>query len=334
MTSMKTLVRAAGLLLALSGAALASEPRITARSATVSSADGTVLWEKNPGFKAPPASTAKVMAALVALERCSRSTWVTVSSHAAGQEPTRVGVRSGEKYRLEDLVRAALINSGNDAACALAEGVAGSEWRFATYMTDKAKKLGATHTVFKRASGLPAEGQVTTARDLTIIMCAALKNEFIAKVMEIRETVIESSTGRRIPLRNHNRLLWDAGRPVYLKTGYTRASRHCYVGYIGKKGEYGVFAFLTASKPWPDVRALADWCRNHGPLVAVNRRLLDRDEVRELQRRLKDLGHDPGPVDGLFGPKTLRALKAFQESSNLRPDGIMGPNTRQALRLR
>ncbi len=309
----------------------ASGPWLTAKSAAVGDRNGAMLWERNAAYKAPPASTAKVMAALVALERVSPETRVTVSRRAASQEPTKIGVRAGETFRVEDLVRAALINSGNDAACALAEGVAGSEWRFAVWMTEKAKKLGARRTVFKRASGLPAQGQVTTASDLVTIMQAALTNAFIRKVMSIKETWIESGRGRRIRLRNHNRLLWDGRRPVYLKTGYTRASRHCYVGYVGKKGEYGVFAFLTARKPWPDVRALADWCLKRGPHIEVNRRLLKKPEVRDVQRLLKRKGFDPGPVDGLFGPRTLQAVLALQKARGLTTDGIVGPRTKKAL---
>jgi D-alanyl-D-alanine carboxypeptidase (penicillin-binding protein 5/6) len=312
----------------------AATPWVTARSAVVSTKEGTVAWSKNPHLKVPPASTTKVMAALVALERANRNTWVTISARAASREPTRVGVRAGEKFRIGDLVRAALINSGNDAASALGEGVAGSEAKFAAWMTEKARALGAKNTVFKTASGLPAPGQITTAGDLVTLMRAALKHSFIVKVMAIKETWIESDGGRRIRLRNHNRLLWDSRYPVYLKTGYTRASRHCYVGFVGKKGEKGIFAFLSARKPWPDVRSIASWCIKDGPKVALNRKILSSQQVRHVQEKLKALGFDPGPVDGIFGPKTLRAAVAFQKSKGLSPDGIVGRQTLQQLGIR
>ncbi|MHC4599095.1 MAG: peptidoglycan-binding protein [Planctomycetota bacterium] len=311
-----------------------STPWITAPSAAVATRDGKTLWSKGPGYKAPPASTAKVMASLVALERAHRDTWTTISAKAASQEPTRIGVRKGEKYRIGDLVRASLIKSGNDAACALAEAVAGSEATFARWMTEKARALGARSTVFKRASGLPAKGAVTTATDLVLIMRAALKVPFIVKVMSIRETWIESASGRRIRLRNHNRLLWDDRYPVYLKTGYTRASKHCYVGFIGSKGEIGVFAFLSAKKPWPDSRAIASWCRKGGAKIAWNRKNLSTDQVLSVQGKLKSRHFDPGPVDGIFGPKTLRAVKAFQKAAKLPDDGLVGPKTLLKLGLK
>jgi len=315
-------------------ASVQASPWITARSASVVTPDGTVVWSKASGYKAPPASTAKVMAALVAVERAKLDAWVTVSAKASSQEPTRVGIRTGEKFRLGDLVRASLINSGNDAACALAEGVAGSESRFAAWMTSRAKALGAKNTVFKKASGLPEAGQVTTARDLVLIMRQALKHDFIVKVMAVKETWIESSEGRRVRLKNHNRLLWDGRYPVFLKTGYTRASRHCYVGFVGKRGEKGIFAFLTAKKPWPDVRAIASWCLKDGSTIALNKKILGGDLVRKVQTRLDSLGFDPGPIDGKFGPKTLKAVLAFQKAKGLGTDGIVGENTLRKLGLK
>jgi D-alanyl-D-alanine carboxypeptidase (penicillin-binding protein 5/6) len=314
--------------------ARASTPWISAPSAAVATADGKTLWSKNPGYKAPPASTAKVMASLVALERARRETWATVSARAASQEPTRIGIRKGEKFRIGDLVRASLINSGNDAACALAEAVAGSEGKFARWMTEKARALGAKSTVFKRASGLPARGAVTTAADLVLIMRASLKVPFIAKVMTIKETWIESASGRRIRLRNHNRLLWDDRHPVFLKTGYTRASKHCYVGFIGSKGELGIFAFLSAKKPWPDVRSIASWCKKGGAKIAWNRKNLSTEQVLHVQGKLKSRHFDPGPVDGIFGPKTLHAVKAFQKAARLPDDGLVGPKTLAKLGLK
>ena len=311
-----------------------STPWITAPSAAVATPDGQTLWSKGLGYKAPPASTAKVMASLVALERARRETWTTVSANAASQEPTRIGIRKGEQFRIGDLVRASLINSGNDAACALAEAVAGSEATFARWMTKKARALGARNTVFKRASGLPAPGAVTTATDLVIIMRASLKVPFIAKVMTIRETWIESASGRRIRLRNHNRLLWDDRYPVFLKTGYTCTSKHCYVGFIGSRGEMGIFAFLRSRKPWPDTRAITSWCRKGGAKIAWNRKNLSTDQVLKVQGKLKSRHFNPGPVDGIFGPKTLRAVKAFQKAVKLPDDGLVGPKTLKKLGLK
>jgi D-alanyl-D-alanine carboxypeptidase (penicillin-binding protein 5/6) len=325
------LVAALGGLLGAARAAHGEEPRLHAESALIATADGTVLWSKAPRFRCPPASTAKVVACLAALETVSLDAWVRVSEHAVSQEPTRVGLQAGEKYRAGDLIRACLICSGNDSAAALAEGVSGSEAKFAELMTRKAKALGATDTVFKRASGLPAEGQWTTAADLVTLMRAALRKPFLVKVLGVQETWIESDAGRRLVLKTHNRYLGDERLEVFLKTGYTRASRSCYVGFVGKDAADGVFAFLSSPKPWPDVRAIAEWCKERNRKIEENREVLAPEEVEDLQRRLKERGFDPGSPDGIFGARTLKALTAFQRSQGIEEAGVAGPGTRKAL---
>ncbi|MCU0722025.1 MAG: peptidoglycan-binding protein [Planctomycetes bacterium] len=316
------------------GAARAAEGAelwVGAESAVVATRDGAVLWSKAPRFRCPPASTAKVMACLAALDHASLDAWVRVSPHAVSQEPTRVGLEAGERFRVADLIRACLICSGNDAAAALAEGAGGTEEKFAAIMTRKAKALGAPDTVFKRASGLPAEGQWTTAADLVTIMRAALEKPFLVKVLGVKETWIQSEAGRKLVLKTHNRLLGDERLEVFLKTGYTRASRSCYVGFVGPDASEGVFAFLSSPKPWPDVRAIAEWCRERNRRIEKNRESLTPAEVETLQRKLRERGFDPGTPDGVFGSRTLKALQAFQRSQGLDEDGLAGPETRRAL---
>jgi D-alanyl-D-alanine carboxypeptidase len=325
------LVGALAVALGTAGAASASEPWVAAESAVIATEDGTVLWSKAPRFRCPPASTAKVMASLAALESSSLDDWVAVSERAVSQEPTRVGLQAGEKFKVGDLIRACLVCSGNDAAAALAEGVSGTEQKFAELMTRKAKALGAGDTVYKRASGLPAEGQWTTAADLVAIMRAALRNPFLVKVLAIRETWIESDAGRKVVLKTHNRLLGEDRYEVFLKTGYTRASRSCYTGFVGENARYGVFAFLSSPKPWPDVKTIAEWCKERSRTLEANREALEPAEVRELQDRLCARGFDPGGKDGVFGPRTLTALTAFQRSRGIEADGRLGPKTRETL---
>jgi len=131
-------------------------PVLTAKAAVLVSTDGVVLWGKNLSFANPPASTAKVMTALVICRNMNLDAWVRVSRKAERTEPTRVGIRTGEEFRVRDLLYALLMKSGNDVAVCLAEADAGTEKRFATLMTVHARLIGAKKTVFRTASGLPA----------------------------------------------------------------------------------------------------------------------------------------------------------------------------------
>jgi D-alanyl-D-alanine carboxypeptidase (penicillin-binding protein 5/6) len=300
----------------------------------VLSKDGVKLWEKNPSFTCPPASTTKVLTALVVLDHLSLDSWVTVSRKAENTEPTRVGIRSGERFRVKDLLYALLMNSGNDVAVCLAEAAARSESRFAEKMNHKARKLGALRSVFKKASGLPARGQKTTAGDLVHIMCQAIKSRTIVDALGTRTKTIRSKAGREVKLRNHNRLLWDSRHHVILKTGYTRASKHCYVGFFGKGASRGVFAFLMAKKPWNDARALSSFTRRGGAKIAFNRRNLTATSVKKVQKALARRGFNPGNPDGVFGPKTQGALEKFQKAKVLKVDGLVGQNTLRSLGLK
>jgi D-alanyl-D-alanine carboxypeptidase (penicillin-binding protein 5/6) len=327
-------VSLAATLCLVSGSARAKAPALTARSAVVLSKDGVVLWEKNPSFTCPPASTTKVLTALVVLDHLSLDSWVGVSRKAEKTEPTRVGIRSGERFRTRDLLYALLMNSGNDVAVCLAEAVSRTESRFAEKMNRKAKKLGALRSVFKKASGLPARGQKTTARDLTLIMRRALKSSTIMDALGTRTKTIRSRAGREVKLRNHNRLLWDRRHDVTLKTGYTRASRHCYVGFFGNGASRGVFAFLMAKKPWDDARALNSFTRRGGAKIAFNKRNLTVTKVKKVQTALSKKGFSPGKPDGIFGPRTLGALEKFQKAKGLKVDGLVGQNTLRSLGLK
>jgi D-alanyl-D-alanine carboxypeptidase (penicillin-binding protein 5/6) len=190
---------------------------------------GKTLYAKNPDLRCAPASTTKLMTAIVAIENADFKDVITVSRKASLVPPHKAGFKAGDKVTVEKLLYAALIGSANDAAVALAEGVAGSEAEFVELMNRKAAAIGARNTRFINSNGLPGPGQYTTASDLSKIMNYALRYPKLREIIGIRVAEISTQSGKTIFLKNTNRLLWSDEELVGGKTGYTRKARHCFV---------------------------------------------------------------------------------------------------------
>ena len=137
---------------------------------------GKVLYEKNANVQYMPASTTKVMTAILALENCKLDEEVTIGENPPLADGSAIGLAQGETYTIEELLLGLLLESGNDCAEAIAEHISGSNEEFAKLMNEKAKELGATNTNFKNPSGLTEEGHLTTAHDLALIMKYASEN--------------------------------------------------------------------------------------------------------------------------------------------------------------
>ncbi|MDD5005319.1 MAG: D-alanyl-D-alanine carboxypeptidase [Candidatus Omnitrophica bacterium] len=237
---------------------------VTAQSAIlVDLARNKIIYAKNIHTKLAPASTVKVLTALVTLEQLGANAEVEVSRNASCAQPSKIWLKPGEKYNSLDLINAALISSANDASVALAEAVAGSEFQFAKIMNKRAKSLGAKNSNFINATGLPAKNQYSTAYDLYRLVRIALDNPVVCQVMKKKNEKITSDAGKEISLVNHNKLLFRMSYPLVLgKTGYTKNAKHCYAGiaYYGKK-KYAVVV-LKSSKPWTDVKKLLSLVKN------------------------------------------------------------------------
>ncbi|NWF76518.1 MAG: D-alanyl-D-alanine carboxypeptidase [Nitrospirae bacterium] len=195
----------------------------------IDTSKGDILYAKNPHLKCPPASTTKLMTAIVTLENKDLSDMVTISRNASQTPPHKAGLKEGDRISVENLLYALLINSANDAAVALAEAVAGSEANFVKLMNKKAVSIGAKNTKFINASGLPGSGQYTTAYDLAKIMRYSLRNPKMKEIIGTRVARVETEEGDSIFLRNTNKLLWTEDSLVGGKTGYTRRAMHCFV---------------------------------------------------------------------------------------------------------
>ncbi len=199
----------------------------TKSSITIDARSGLVLQSHNANASHPPASLSKLMTLYLTFEALSRgrfgwNTRVRISRYAATRQPSKLYLRTGQRVRIRDLVYATAIKSANDAAAALAEKIAGSERRFARLMTQRARQLGMRRTVFGTASGLPARGQRTTARDMAILARSLIHHyPQYTKVFATRFYRF----GRR-GFRNTNRLLRSHPHVKGMKTGYTRRARY------------------------------------------------------------------------------------------------------------
>lgn len=310
----------------------------TARSVLiVDQATGEILYSRNPRVKRAPASTVKLLTALVVLDELPLDRIISVHHSVVGTPPSRINLRTSERFYVRDLLRAVLIESANDAARALAIAVAGSEYRFAEKMNEKAKLLGAKDSNFLTASGLPREDQYSTAYDLFLIMKAASQNAFLMETLGTRNRVIYSLDGRRVSLKNHNKMFWRDSREIIGKTGWTRNARHCFVGYM-KSGSRSVYVSLLASKKkWDDLSHLANRFvggRSGSGASSVRKAQQSSGgyDVRQIQSALRQAGYFNRKPTGYFGAITRSAVIRFQKANSLQPDGIVGPETWEALR--
>ncbi len=210
---------------------IVSADEIKSRAAVVmDAATGRVLFAKNPDLRLMPASTTKLMTALVVMEKTNLSDVATVSKKASSAPATKLGLKQGDYITIETLLNAALIKSANDAAVALAEATAGSEEEFVSLMNTKALALGLNDTRFINPNGLPGTGQYITAHDLAEILRQAIRYPLLKEILGTREAEVFTGEGKTIFIKNTNKLLWSDSELLEGKTGYTREARHCFVG--------------------------------------------------------------------------------------------------------
>jgi D-alanyl-D-alanine carboxypeptidase (penicillin-binding protein 5/6) len=230
--------------------------RITSKSVMIIDArTGEPIFAKAPDNPRQPASTIKVLTGMIALKRLKENEKVKVSSHAATMPRSKVYLNPRKQYNADDLINAVLLASANDASVALAEKIAGSEKDFASLMTLHARLLGAENTVCRTASGLTAQGQHSTARDLAEIFRHAMQDREFAERM--RQTKVRTSYGKL--LRNHNKALWQMEGAVGGKTGYTSLARQTYVGQFKRGNDAIVVAIMGSETMWRDIQRLVDY---------------------------------------------------------------------------
>lgn len=221
---------------------------------------GELIWGHNPHRRLHPASTTKILTALLAVERGQMESLVKVSRRAARTGGSSMYIREGEVYSLHDLLHGLLLRSGNDAAVAIAEHIGGSVEEFAKLMNARAKEAGAKNSHFVNPHGLTHDRHLSTAYDLAAITREALKNPMIASIVSqpAKELTFEE-LDRRAMLYNTNKLLtWLPGADG-VKTGTTGAAGACLIASATRDEQKLITVVLNASNRWQDSARLLEW---------------------------------------------------------------------------
>lgn len=240
----------------------AEPPQLSARAAVLMDAhSGEILFGKEPHKRRAPASTTKIMTALLALESGDLERVVRISKHSAWTEiGSDIGLRPGDELTLNELLKAAMIVSANDAAVAIAEAIGGGEQSFAQLMNQKAVALGAYNTNFVNANGYSKANHYSTAYDLALITRAALANPEFLALVGTREAVIHwRNRPVELPVRNTNRLLWLYPGSIGVKTGTTVAAGECLVAAAKRDGWRLIAVVLGSRQRYEDTIRLLDY---------------------------------------------------------------------------
>jgi D-alanyl-D-alanine carboxypeptidase (penicillin-binding protein 5/6) len=237
-------------------------PKTSAASVIVVDANsGKILYEKNADQIRPPASTQKLLTALIVAESGFLDRPVTVQSVDTMCDPVKLGIKPGETYQRMDLLRALLVKSPNDVARCLARDNAGSVEGFAEIMNRRALQLGAVHSHFVNPNGLPVPGQYSSARDLAVIARTAYANPTIRSIVCLPQLVFRYANGRTRELENTNKLLRRLPYCNGMKTGYTDAAGKCLIASGTRPGKDVIVVVLgdSSSRVWRDASALLSW---------------------------------------------------------------------------
>lgn len=249
---------------------------VSAKSACLISADTKeIIFSKNEKEKMPMASTTKIITGLLAAESGRLSESVTVSENAQNQEGSSLYLRSGEQIVLRDLLNGLMLNSGNDAAVAIAEFLSEDVDAFCEKMTERAKQAGAENTEFKNPNGLEADGHYTTAYDLALIGAEAMKNNVFAETVSKRNANAETLDGKILYFSNHNKLLRQYDGAVGIKTGFTKAAGRCLVSAAERDGIMLIAVTLNAPNDWNDHKAMLDY----GFEKIYSKKIIDKGKV-------------------------------------------------------
>jgi D-alanyl-D-alanine carboxypeptidase (penicillin-binding protein 5/6) len=228
-------------------------------AALIEQASGRLLYGKNENMQLPMASTTKIMTGLLAVESGKLDNIYTVPPEALFVEGSSIGLLPDEKITLGDLTYGLMLESGNDAANAIAILLGGSISGFVDMMNKKAQSIGLTNTHFQTPSGLDAKGHYTTALDLARLGAHAMNNKIFAQVVSTQKIRISyNGTKNARVLYNHNKLLSNCDGAIGIKTGFTKKCGRCLVSCAKRDGVWLVVCTLNDPNDWSDHKKLLD----------------------------------------------------------------------------
>lgn len=237
----------------LCGSGISRAPALSAQSAVLV-CEGEVLYEKNARLRLPMASTTKIMTAILAIENANTEDIVSIKPEHCMVEGSSMYLRPESDKTVLELLKGLLLVSGNDAALALADHVAGDCDKFVEMMNRKAADLGLENTHFTNPHGLSHASHYTTAYDLALLMEYCMDNELFRHIVAMKS--FESDGAQ---LLNHNKLLFSCPGCIGGKTGYTEASGRCLVSCCEREGAQVICVTLSAPDDWNDHMALYNW---------------------------------------------------------------------------
>lgn len=226
---------------------------IAGAACLIDAEDNGVLFGKDENRIMHPASTTKIMTAIVALESGKLDDELVITSEAVNTEPSSLGLRLGDKITLREALAGMMVVSGNDAAVAVAQTVAGSVPAFAKLMNEKAKEIGANNTHFVNPHGLTSQGHYSTARDMAIIAAYAMKNPEFRQIVSRREYNVKYLDGHTQYVTTTNRFLKSNFNGANgIKTGFTNAAGDCLVASATRGKKTMIAVFYNDDNRWID----------------------------------------------------------------------------------
>jgi len=234
-------------------------PVVSAQAALAIDLDsGITLYEKDPDKTLLPASTTKIVTALVALDTYPDDAVLVVANPKV--EGQKMGLIKGEKIKVGDLLYGLLVYSANDAAEVLAQNYPGGRDAFIEAMNAKVRQLHLEHTTFKNPTGLDGNGHLTTAKDLIRVASVAMENPEFAQIVGTKEILVKSQDGKIAHrLTNINELLGKVEGVLGVKTGWTENARENLVTYIVRGNKRVMIALLGSQDRFGETKELIDW---------------------------------------------------------------------------
>ena len=231
-------------------------------SVSIDCDSGRILYENNSYMTLPMASTTKVMTCLLACESDKLGDIVTITEEMLdGTEGSSIYLAVGDKITLYDLVKGAMLSSGNDAAHSIAVYLSDSVDKFVREMNKRAVEIGATSTEFVTPSGLDKDNHHSTAYDMALIASQAMKNSVFAEICKLKSSSITINNEKQT-LYNHNKLLAYNENFVGVKTGFTEKAGRCLISAYDYEGCKIITVTLNAPNDWQDHKNIVEFCKS------------------------------------------------------------------------